>query len=198
MSDKCPYQFDLMNPEKMSKGVPFDEFSKLRTECPVALQDDSREGGTYWAVTRQDYVDLVSKNPDIFSSRENLAHPQPGGDDPDSLDIMKSLIINMDPPDHIKYRKVVRNAFTGKAVDALEPMMREYAKNIIDRIASRGSCEFVSEVAAEMPLFVICALTEMPEEKRKTFSDLVDVMIGMDDPEISGQPPERHGHGCVA
>jgi len=95
------------------------------------------------------------------------------------------LIINMDPPDHIKYRRVVKNAFTAKAVDALEPMMRENAKNIIDRIASKGTCEFVSAVAAEMPLFVICALTEMPPEKRQTFSRLVDIMIGMDDPELN-------------
>ena len=183
---KCPFQFDLMNPLKMSKGVPFAEFKTLREQCPVALQDDSREGGQYWAVTRRDYVDEVSKNPEIFSSRENLAHPQPGGgSDPESLEIMRTLIINMDPPDHIKFRRVVKNAFTAKAVDALEPMMRENAKNIIDRIAAKGRCEFVSDVSAEMPLFVICALMEMPPEKRQTFSRLVDTMIGMDDPELN-------------
>jgi len=184
-SEKCPFQFDLMNAEKMSKGVPFAEFKTLREKCPVALQDDSREGGTYWAITRQDYVDYVSKHPELFSSRENLAHPQPGGEDPESLEIMKMLIINMDPPDHIKYRRVVRNAFTTKAVDSLEPMMRENAKNIIDKIASKGRCEFVNDVSAEMPLFVICALMEMPPEKRQTFSRLVDIMIGMDDPELN-------------
>ena len=97
---------------------------------------------------------------------------------------MRQLIINMDPPDHIKYRRVVSNAFTSKAVDALEPLMRDYARNIIDKVIPRGECEFVSEVAAEMPLFVICSLMEMPAEKRQTFSGLVDVMIGMDDPEM--------------
>ena len=97
---------------------------------------------------------------------------------------MRQLIINMDPPDHIKYRRVVSNAFTSKAVDALEPLMRDYARNIIDKVIPRGECEFVSEVAAEMPLFVICSLMEMPVEKRQTFSSLVDVMIGMDDPEM--------------
>jgi cytochrome P450 len=142
----------------------------------------------YWAVTRREDLDFVSKNPDLFSSSENLAHPQPGGDDPASTDIMRQLIINMDPPDHIKYRRVVRNAFTAKAVDALEPMMRENAKAIIDNIAAKGECEFVSEVAAEMPLFVICALMEMPTDDRRKFSDLVDIMIGMDDPEMRVTP----------
>jgi cholest-4-en-3-one 26-monooxygenase len=180
---KCPFQFDLMNAEKMSHGVPFDAFKTLREKCPVALQDSAK--GPYWAITKRDEVDFISKNPELFSSSINLAHPQPGGnDDPESQEIMRQLIINMDPPDHIKYRRVVRNAFTGKAVDALEPMMRENARNIIDKIIKQGKCEFVSAVAAEMPLFVICALTEMPAEKRQTFSRLVDIMIGMDDPEL--------------
>jgi cholest-4-en-3-one 26-monooxygenase len=184
MAEKCPFQFDLMNPERMSKGVPFDAFKTLREKCPVSLQDDTIRNTSYWAVTKRDDLDFVSKHPELFSSSENLAHPQPGGDDPEGVEIMRQLIINMDPPDHIKYRRVVRNAFTGKAVDALEPMMRQYAKEIIDNVAKKGECEFVSEVAAEMPLFVICALMEMPSDDRQKFSDLVDIMIGMDDPEL--------------
>jgi cholest-4-en-3-one 26-monooxygenase len=164
--------------------VPFDAFKTLREKCPVSLQDDTIRNTSYWAVTKRDDLDFVSKHPELFSSSENLAHPQPGGDDPEGVEIMRQLIINMDPPDHIKYRRVVRNAFTGKAVDALEPMMRQYAKEIIDNVAKKGECEFVSEVAAEMPLFVICALMEMPSDDRQKFSDLVDIMIGMDDPEL--------------
>jgi cytochrome P450 len=182
-NEKCPFQFDLMNPQKMSEGVPFEAFKTLREKCPVALQDSAR--GEYWAITKRDEVDFISKNPELFSSSENLAHPQPGNnDDPQSQEIMRQLIINMDPPDHIKYRRVVRNAFTAKAVDALEPMMRANAKNIIDKIIANGECEFVNSVSAEMPLFVICALMEMPPERRQTFSRLVDIMIGMDDPEL--------------
>ena len=184
MAEKCPFQFDLMNPARMAKGVPFEDFRTLREQCPVSLQDDSIRNQPYWAITRREDLDFVSKNPEMFSSSENLAHPQPGGDDPAGLEIMRQLIINMDPPEHIKYRRVVRNAFTGKAVDALEPMMRQYAKAIIDKVAAKGECEFVGEVAAEMPLFVICALMEMPPEDRQKFADLVDIMIGMDDPEL--------------
>lgn len=189
MTEKCPFQFDLMNPARMAKGVPFEDFKTLREQCPVSWQDDTIRHTAFWAVTKRDDIDFVSKNPDLFSSSENLAHPQPGGDDPAAMDIMRQLIINMDPPDHIKYRRVVRNAFTPKAVDALEPMMEQYAQAIIDKVAKKGECEFVSEIAAEMPLFVICALMEMPSDDRQKFSDLVDIMIGMDDPEI-GQTPE--------
>lgn len=184
MQQKCPFQFDLMNPAKMSEGVPFAAFQTLREQCPVALQEATDHSAEFWAITKRDDVDFISKNPGKFSSSVNLAHPQPGGTDPASLEIMRQLIINMDPPVHTQYRKVVKNAFTMHAVDAFEPMMREYAKEIIDKIAARGHCEFAGEVAAEMPLFVICALTEMPADKRRIFSDLVDIMIGMDDPEM--------------
>lgn len=185
MTEKCPFQFDLMNPATHNGGLPFDSFATLREQHPVSFQEGAEEtGGNYWAITRREDLDYVSKNPALFSSSLNLAHPQPGGSDPESLDIMRQLIINMDPPDHIKYRRVVSNAFTSRAVDNLEPMMRDFAKQIVDEVASRGECEFVSEVAAEMPLFVICSLMEMPADKRKTFANLVDVMIGMDDPEL--------------
>ncbi|MCB1616887.1 MAG: cytochrome P450 [Pseudomonadales bacterium] len=190
MTEKCPFQADLMNPVKMAEqGLAFDAFRKLRAECPVSLQDSDR--GPFWAVTKREHIDFISKNPALFSSSDNLAHPTPGGDeDPEAREIMKQLIINMDPPDHIKFRRVVKNAFTGRAVDELEPMMRDFAKDIIDQIAKKGECEFVSEVAAEMPLFVICALMEMPSEDRQKFSDLVDIMIGMDDPELDVSPED--------
>jgi len=186
MNEKCPFQFGLMDPMTYNQRIPFEDFATLRRQCPVSFQDGEAEhGGDFWAITRREDLDFVSKNPAIFSSSENLAHPQSGSDDPDSLEIMRQLIINMDPPNHIKYRRVVRSAFTSKAVDALEPMMRKFAREIIDRVVQRGECEFAGEVAAEMPLFVICTLMDMPLEKRQQFGDLVSVMIGMDDPQMN-------------
>jgi len=189
MTEKCPFQFDLMNPMTHHGALPFEAFATLRQQCPVSWQTGAAaHGGDFWAITRREDLDFVSKNPDKFSSSANLAHPTPGGNDPESMEIMRQLIINMDPPNHVKYRRVVRNAFTSKAVDALEPLMHEFAKNIIDKVAARGECEFISEVSAEMPLFMICALMEMPAEKRQTFAGLVDIMIGMDDPELDVTP----------
>jgi len=74
--------------------------------------------------------------------------------------------------------------------------MRAFAKDIIDKVAPRGECEFAHEVAAEMPLFVICALVEMPAEHRRRFAELMDAMVGMDDPELVGAP--EAGRAAVA
>lgn len=191
MTDKCPLQFDLMNPRSYAAGMPLAQFAELRRQCPVSWQEASaRHGGDFWAITRREDLDFVSKNPALFSSSERLAHPQPGGEDPAALEIMRQMLINMDPPGHIKYRRVVRNAFTARAVDALEPMMREHARRIVDAVAPRGECEFAREVAAELPLLVICALMEMPAEKRQRFSTLVNTMIGIDDPELGLGPAD--------
>lgn len=127
MTDKCPFQFDLMNPMTHHEKLPFEAFATLRQQCPVSFQGGAPEhGGDFWAITRRDDLDFVSKNPDKFSSSANLAHPSPGGTDPESMEIMRQLIINMDPPNHIKYRRVVSNAFTPKAVEALTPMMKDF------------------------------------------------------------------------
>lgn len=190
MTNKCPVEFDLMNPMTYNERIPFELFQNLREQCPVSFQKDPIRGGGFWAITKRAELDYISKHPELFSSSENLSHPHNGADDPDSMAMMRQLIINMDPPEHIKYRRVVKNAFTAKAVDALVPLMKEFAKDIIDKVASKGECEFVSEISAEMPLLVICALMEMPAEKRQTFSELVDTMIGMDDPEMNVSPED--------
>ena len=107
-------------------GAPFDAFRTLRGNCPVALQEAGEHSGEFWAVTRREDVDFISKNLTFFSSRDNLAHPVTGADDELSRDILHQVVINMDPPGHNQYRKVVKHAFTMHAVDALEPMMRDY------------------------------------------------------------------------
>ena len=136
MSEKCPFQFNLMDPMTHNKQLPFEAFKTLRDQCPVALREPEGKHNEFWAITTSEHIDFISKNPKLFSSTTNLAHPTPGGAEiaADTLEISRQLIINMDPPDHIKFRRVVRNAFTAKAVDALEPMMRDFAKEIIDKI----------------------------------------------------------------
>jgi len=193
---KCPFDADLMNPSTYENFIPFDLFRSLRTKCPVSLQLDSQRNKNFWAVTKRSDIDFISKNPKLFSSRENLAHPQPISENPDTMEITRQLVINMDPPEHLRFRRVIKDAFTGKAVDRIDNLMREFAKQIVDKVASKGHCDFAQEVAAEMPLFVICALVDMPLERRKNFSDLVTTMIGMDDPDLGFS--EEDGQNAAA
>ena len=176
--DKCP-QFDLLNPRTYESGVPFDQLQTLRNACPVSKQRDTDNDMDYWAITRREDLDYISKNPKIFSSHERLCLIEEM--DGEMLEIQRTQIVHMDPPEHIKHRRIVRNAFTVKAVDALEPFIRERIGEVIDRVVERGECEFVAEVAAEVPLLVVCELMGIPPEERGVFGDHVNVMLeGLD------------------
>jgi cholest-4-en-3-one 26-monooxygenase len=101
------------------------------------------------------------------------------------LPLMRLQLINMDPPDHLKYRRLVRNAFTPKVVDSYETRFREIAREILDRAVEGGECEFVEDIASELPLIAICELMGVPLDKRKRLFELTNIMLGMDDPELT-------------
>jgi cytochrome P450 len=91
----------------------------------------------------------------------------------------------MDPPRQLKSRRIVRATFTPSAVDSYEERFREHAKNIVDRVAGRGECEFVEEVAAELPLLAILELCGIPAEDRMQFFEWTNAMIFNHDPEMA-------------
>jgi cytochrome P450 len=178
----CPV-FDLIAPETYLGGMPRETFKYLRNEQPVYWHEDPAQQRGFWAVTRHQDLDFISKNPLLFSSEAETCflHEQ----DPEMLAMMRLQLINMDPPKHIKYRRLVRNAFTPKAVDSYEGRFRDIARGILDRAVVGGRCEFVEDIAAELPLIAICELMGVPLDKRRRLFELTNIMIGMDDPELS-------------
>jgi cytochrome P450 len=144
--------------------------------------EDPLSGVPYWVVTRIAELDYVSKNPALFSSAEKSAFPMEA--DESMVEMHQNTIINMDPPRHQKVRRVVRNAFTPKRVESYEPKFREHARKIVDNVIARGECEFVEEVAAELPLIAILELLGVPLEDRKKFFDWTNTMIFADDPDM--------------
>lgn len=178
----CPHA-DLTAPETFMGGHPREYYHYLRNQQPVYWHEDPQQGVGFWAITRQQDLDFISKNPLLFSSRERscLLHESPE----DQLELLRTQLINMDPPQHLNYRRLVRKAFTPAAVDAYEPRFREIARDIVDRAVQGGRCEFVEDIAAELPLIAICELMGVPLDKRKRLFELTNIMIGMDDPDVS-------------
>ena len=178
----CPH-IDLTAPETYRGDVPREVFRYLRNEQPVYWHEDPAQGVGFWAVTKQKDLDFVSKNPDLFSSSEKscLLHES----DPERLALMRMQMINMDPPDHLKYRRLVRNAFVPKKVDSYEARFQEIARDIVSKAVEGGRCEFVEDMASELPLIAICELMGVPIEKRKRLFELTNIMLGMDDPELT-------------
>jgi cholest-4-en-3-one 26-monooxygenase len=179
----CPFA-NLLDPDTYAEGMPYEALKEIRHAGPIVRMDDPLTDVPYWVVTRREDLDAISKNPALFSSAARSAFPMEY--DQDMVDgIHSNTIINMDPPIHQKVRRIVRNAFTPKRVESYEPKFREHAKHILDTVVGRGECEFVEEVAAELPLIAILELLGVPLEDRKMFFDWTNTMIFADDPDMS-------------
>ncbi|MEM9255883.1 MAG: cytochrome P450 [Pseudomonadota bacterium] len=178
----CPH-FDLTSPETFQGKVPRDTFTYLRHEQPVYWHEDPAQGVGFWAVTRHEDLDYISKNPLLFSSAEKTCFLHES--DPERLELMRLQMINMDPPQHLKYRRLVRSAFTPKKVDSYTERFREIAREIVDNAVAGGECEFVEEMAAELPLIAICELMGVPLDKRRQLFEWTNIMLGLDDPELA-------------
>ncbi len=183
---ECPY-INLLGLDTYVDGMPYAELARLRAAGSMVKMDDAENGVPYWAVVKRDALDYVSQNPQLFSSHEQGPFPTevPPGQEEVNQIMLDNFIIAMDPPKHMKYRKVVRDAFTPKAVGAMEPWLREHAKAIVDRVAPRGECEFVEEVAAELPLMAILEILGVPQKDRKQFFSWTNTMAFADDPDIA-------------
>ena len=177
-----PDDIDLSNPDNFKDGPPHRWFSWLRANDPVYWQEESRGAG-FWAVTKYADVKSISRTPNPYSSwlgATNIFEL-----DRENLDYVRMLMINMDPPQHAKYRRIVSKGFTPNRIALLEQHIADLAKGIVDRIADKGECEFVSEVAAQVPMATICEMLGVPEADHQHIYDLSNRLIGFDDPDFS-------------
>jgi cholest-4-en-3-one 26-monooxygenase len=179
--------FDLLSPDTYVPGVPHAAFKTLRNTAPVAWQKDPETEG-FWAITKHADVVTVSRDPKTFSSHRRTAMLMELP--PDSLAETQLFMINTDPPRHTKLRALVNKGFTPRMVARLEPHIRDITNAVIDAVAAKGRCDFVTEMAAELPLQVIAEMMGVPVEDRRALFSWSNRMIGQDDPEYATSEDE--------
>jgi cholest-4-en-3-one 26-monooxygenase len=180
-------EVDLLNPDNFVDGVPHHFFKLLRREAPVYHHPEP-DGPGFWVLSKYEDIVTVSMDSATFSSWRGGTNIHDVPDD--SLGFVRMIMLNMDPPQHTQYRRLVSKGFTPKIVQAMEPRVRTTANEIIDRVARRGECDFVADVAAELPLQVILELMGVPVEDRHLVFDWSNRMIGFDDPEFQTSPED--------
>jgi len=172
---------NLYNLDTFVAGVPHHMFTLLRVEAPVFRHQEPMGGPGFWVITK--YADLVtvSKNHHTFCSSRgtNIADVAP-----EDLSQIQLLMLNMDAPAHSKFRRLVNQGFTPRMVTRLEPHIRDLARGIVDAVAAKGECDFVAEIAAELPLQVIVEFLGVPLEDRHKVFEWSNRLIGFDDPEF--------------
>ena len=178
---------DLFDPGVYAQGMPHDVFATLRRESPI-LRHPEPAGPGYWALMKYEDIVAVSSDNTLFSSWAGGTNIPDMPED--AMAVIRTILINMDPPQHTKYRRLVSTGFTPKMIAALEPHVREITKKIIDRVAKRGTCDFVTEIAAELPLAVIAEMLGVPEADHAKMFDWSNRLIGFDDPEYHTSPED--------
>ena len=154
-------EIELGNIEQWMRPDREGIFAKLRAERPISFHEEPvpppemniPQGPGFWALTRYADVMQVCRDPDSFHS----APTSTVGDMPVEIAEWLGSMINMDAPKHTKLRLIVNRGFTPRQVARIDDSVREQAKEIVDRVAPLGECDFVSEIAAALPLQIICA-----------------------------------------
>lgn len=189
-----PSDVDLGNPDLYVSGVPHEVFTWLRREDPVHWNPVTNGRG-FWSITKYDDIVAISKNPEVFSSaREHGGHriydenlvgtAGMGAEETDAP------FISMDPPEHNRYRRMISPGFGPSRLKALEGQIHDRVCNILDRLGARKECEFVTEVAAELPIQVLAELLGIPQADRLKLFDWSNSMIAEDDAELRKGPEE--------
>jgi cytochrome P450 len=123
-----------------------------------------------YAATHRDVVELILKNPSVFSSRrafDVLASPVP------------LVPIAFDPPEQTRYRRILQPFFSPRVIKPLEPDLRKQVIDIIEPIAQRGECDFIAEVAAVFPIQVFLTLFGLPLDMRDQFIEWKNAVLNL-------------------
>lgn len=163
-------------------------FRVLRAEDPVHWHPEP-QGKGFWCVTRHADVVAVNRNPTLFSSERNGVSLQDMGDRVGigAMDSRGQMMLMTDPPKHTRYRRLVSKGFTPRMIGLIERHLEYRAELIVDSVIEKGSCDFVTDLAAELPLQAIAEIMGVPQSDRHLLFEWSNQLIGVDDPEYGGE-----------
>jgi cytochrome P450 len=165
-------------------------FDRIRATCPVAK---SEKFGGFWMLSKYDDVFRAYQEPELFSSYPN---PIPAG----GIGSERAVIpVEIDPPDHGKYRKILQPLFTVQRLRPLDAKILAHATELIEAIAARGECEFVSDFALVLPTRVFLDMMGWPIADAPKFLEWTEKLMRepSEDPEESLRIKEQTGMELV-
>jgi cytochrome P450 len=182
----------LYDPLRYEQGAPVHELAQLREEAAVIWVEEHElpqwpGGRGFWLVLSHADCIHVLRNAKLFSSHlggTQLRDPAT----PQDLAYIQKMMLNMDPPEHTRLRRLLINAFTSKAVTQLEEQISGHARDIVDRVtggATEGECDFVVDIASDMPLLCLADIFGLPQEDRYLMYDWANRVIGYQDPDYA-------------
>ncbi len=152
---------------------PFPMYRALRDHDPVHRVPDNGEGEDYWVLSRFDDVLAAAIDATTFSSAQGLTFAY---GEMEKLGV-EAPIVMMDPPEHTALRKLAIKQFTPRAVSALDPMLREFVVERVERLREMGSGDVVSELLKPLPSLVVSHFLGVPREDRVHFDRWTQAIV---------------------
>ena len=171
---------DITSHDTYVHGFPHAGFKRMREEEPVAWVTES-DGSGFWAVTKHADIIEVSRDYKRFSAARGIRIERMADDE---LEARRTLMEH-DPPEHTRLRRLVQPGFTPKVVATYEAAFRELVNVVLDQVLAESEFDFVTEVARELPIRMLCRLVGVPEEDAGKLVFWGDQMISNADPEYT-------------
>jgi len=172
---------DIVDHDTYLQDVPHATFARLRSESPIAWIEENPPNSGFWAVTKYDDVGQVSRDHETFTTTKGIRLEEMA---PDELEARRTMM-EFDPPEHTRLRRLVSRGFTPRVIATYEGAFRSLASHVLDRVLPLGEFDFVTEVARELPIRLLCRLLGVPEEDADRLVTWGDQMISHTDPEYT-------------
>jgi cytochrome P450 len=184
LSDAELVELDVTDRDHWEHGPPHELFNEMRGRCPVhwsEINEYPNEAG-FWSITRADDVRTVSLDHETYSSERGgvtgLTHAVP-------LELQRAMFIGMDPPKHDRIKMLFQRGFTPKRIAEHEDAIRAITQRVLDRVADRGGCDLVADVAQPVVSRVIGSFMGIPEEDDIVWATLMNSTLGLGDEDLN-------------
>jgi cytochrome P450 len=173
-------EVDLTDHELFRHGFPHEVFSALRRQAPVWRHPvgpgTDRVGGDFWVLSRHADIQAVSRDWQRFGAVDGPMLPDP----PDEQ--KGTMLVSMDPPSHTRLRRLVSTGFTPRMTAKLEEQARRWAIDILERAVAKDRCDFVEEIAYQLPMHMIADIVGIPVADRSWLFERINVLVRATDP----------------
>ena len=205
----------VFDPSTYESGVPFGALTRLRRDRPVVWVPEIPvlgwpAGPGFWLVLRHAEVESVLSRPALFSSTLGATQIRDPSS-PEALTYVRRMMLNTDPPEHARLRRLLSRSFTPRAVGLLAERIQAHARSICDRAlagsggsagspgsaGSAGECDFAKDLAADLPLLTLADVLGMPEQDRGLLFDWSNRVIGYQDPDYATSSSFDPGAGTA-
>ncbi len=183
LADLGPDDADITSHDTYTSGVPHATFARLRAEDPVHWTEE-KDGSGFWSILRHDDAIAVSRDVETFTSSKGIRLEEMDEEETQA----RRTMMELDPPDHTRYRRLVSKGFTRRRVESYEDQIRELAIEVIEEALSENEFDFVRAIAEQLPMRMLGRMLGTSDDDGHKLVAWGDALLGNTDPEFTDFP----------